>query len=615
MYWLNGNRMRLVLIRRKLICLTSFVLVLLAATSVTNAQVDILAQYSSFEEDESIQRDSIDPFRFGRDGSLWAKWSPGGQGQGSKVEIVETESIDGARSLRVEPKGTMPGHLVVYYTFFRTDLNEKCTVSFWAKAEEPRPLAALFKSEDNSISWGYTDFQLTTEWAEYSFTAEALNAEVKLELLCAGVEVTFWLDFVSIYEGEYVTGINPSLPMEASKSYPVDGALLEQTWVTLVWRAGNLAASHDVYFGDNFDDVNDGTYESETFRGNQGLDALSFVAGFPGYAYPDGFVYDTTYYWRIDEVNETEPNSPWVGEVWSFMVPPKTAFDPDPADGAIFLQPDVELSWSAGFGAQLHTLYLGEDFNDVNTATEGIPVELTNYTASSMQLAKTYYWRIDESTGLETTKGKVWSFSIADYIIVDDFESYTNRWGQREAIYQTWIDGVGFYPNYLSNGTGAVVGNWPAPYAEQTIVHGGLQSMPLYYDNDGTVWDGSEDEVSGLAFYSEAQREWEEPQDWTRIEVETLVLWFHGDPDNSVEPMYVSLEDSAGNRKDIPHPDPAALTVNDWQQWRIPLADFTDIDLTAIKIMYIGAGDPTGNQPGGSGLVRIDDIELHLPSE
>jgi len=242
-------------------------------------------------------------------------------------------------------------------------------------------------------------------------------------------------------------------------------------------------------------------------------------------------------------------------------------------------------------------------------------VELTNYTASSMQLAKTYYWRIDESTGLETTKGKVWSFSIADYIIVDDFESYTNRWGQREAIYQTWIDGVGFYPNYLSNGTGAVVGNWPAPYAEQTIVHGGLQSMPLYYDNDGTVWDGSEDEVSGLAFYSEAQREWEEPQDWTRIEVETLVLWFHGDPDNSVEPMYVSLEDSAGNRKDIPHPDPAALTVNDWQQWRIPLADFTDIDLTAIKIMYIGAGDPTGNQPGGSGLVRIDDIELHLPSE
>ena len=37
----------------------------------------------------------------------------------------------------------------------------------------------------------------------------------------------------------------------------------------------------------------------------------------------------------------------------------------------------------------------------------------------------------------------------------------------------------------------------------------------------------------------------------------------------------------------------------------------TDVDLTAIKIMYVGTGDPTSSQPGGSGLVRIDDIELH----
>jgi hypothetical protein len=92
-----------------------------------------------------------------------------------------------------------------------------------------------------------------------------------------------------------------------------------------------------------------------------------------------------------------------------------------------------------------------------------------------------------------------------------------------------------------------------------------------------------------------------------------LSLWLYGEPDNSAEPFYVGLEDYAGNRKDITHPDPAALTVNDWQQWCIPLADFTDVDLAAIKVMYIGVGDPTDNQPGGSGLVRIDDIELHIP--
>ncbi|UCE46773.1 MAG: LamG domain-containing protein, partial [Phycisphaerales bacterium] len=34
---------------------------------------------------------------------------------------------------------------------------------------------------------------------------------------------------------------------------PADGALLEATWVNLSWRAGEMAVSHDVYFGDNFE--------------------------------------------------------------------------------------------------------------------------------------------------------------------------------------------------------------------------------------------------------------------------------------------------------------------------------------------------------------------------
>ncbi len=590
---------------------------LFAVTSATNAQVENLVQYSSFEEDESIQKDRTDPFEFGMENALWAIWSKGDEGAGSKAEIVETESIDGTRSLRIDPKGTQNWHLVVYYVSLQADLNKKYTVSFWAKAEEPRPLTAQFKSVDNSISWVTTNFQLTTEWAEYHFTAQAQNAEVKLELLCAGNEVTFWLDFIFIYEGDYVAGINTSLPLEASKPNPVNGSLLEQTWVTLGWLAGDLAASHDVYFGESFDDVNDGTHESEAFRGNLDADALYFIAGFPGYVYPDGLVHGTTYYWRIDEVNEAEPNSPWLGDIWSFMVPPKTAYDPIPADRAEFLQPDVELGWSAGFGAQLHTLYLGEDFNDVNTATDGIALGVTNYTPSSIQFTKTYYWRIDESAGIETNKGEVWSFTTADCLIVDDFESYTDSWGKGKAIWQTWTDGVGYTrptPGYPGNGTGALVGNWPAPFAELTIIHGGLQSMPLYYDNDGTVLDGSEDEVSGLTFYSETQREWEEPQDWTRKGVEILVLRFYGDPNNTAELIYVSLQDSSDNSAVVvytEHPDPT--TIDTWQQWSIDLAEFTDVDLTAIKKMSIGVGDQASTEPSGSGVLFIDDICLYQP--
>ena len=33
------------------------------------------------------------------------------------------------------------------------------------------------------------------------------------------------------------------------------------------------------------------------------------------FAYPDGLAPGTTYYWRIDEFNNADPNSPWKGPV------------------------------------------------------------------------------------------------------------------------------------------------------------------------------------------------------------------------------------------------------------------------------------------------------------
>jgi len=193
----------------------------------------------------------------------------------------------------------------------------------------------------------------------------------------------------------------------ASSPNPEDGALHLDTWVTLSWKAGDFAASHDVYMGENFDDVNDGT--GDTFRGNQG--DLFYVAGFPGFAYPDGLVNGTTYYWRIDEVNDANAASPWKGEVWSFTVPPKSAYYPDPVEGAESVDLNVKLSWTAGFGAKLHTVYFGENFDEVNNATGGLPQGITNYTPDSVKFAKTYYWRVDEFDGVGTYKGDVWSFT------------------------------------------------------------------------------------------------------------------------------------------------------------------------------------------------------------
>jgi hypothetical protein len=188
---------------------------------------------------------------------------------------------------------------------------------------------------------------------------------------------------------------------------PAEGSLHANTWVSLAWKAGPKAVSHDVYFGDNFDDVNDGT--GDTFIGNQ-ID-LSLLAGFPGYPVPNGLVPGTTYYWRIDEVNDADPNSPWKGDIWSFAVPPKTAYAPDPADGAEFVDIDVEFTWTGGYGSKLHTVYVGESFEEVDSAVGGMPVGTPKYDPGTLDTEKVFYWRVDEFDGAETHKGQVWAFT------------------------------------------------------------------------------------------------------------------------------------------------------------------------------------------------------------
>ncbi|MBL7184948.1 MAG: WD40 repeat domain-containing protein [Phycisphaerae bacterium] len=188
---------------------------------------------------------------------------------------------------------------------------------------------------------------------------------------------------------------------------PRDGAIHNDTWAILSWRSGIHANTHAVFLGNSFDDVNDAT--DEVYRGNQ-TDTMFFL-GFPGYPYPEGLVPGTTYYWRIDEVNDADPNSPWKGPIWSFAIPPKTAYDPDPTDGAEFIELNVVLGWAAGFGAKLHTVYFGDNVDDVVNATEGFLQSQTTYSPGTLELGKTHYWRVDEFDGVETHKGDIWSFT------------------------------------------------------------------------------------------------------------------------------------------------------------------------------------------------------------
>jgi len=207
----------------------------------------------------------------------------------------------------------------------------------------------------------------------------------------------------------------------ARRPDPKDGAILNQTWGTLSWSPGYFAVSQDVYFGDDFGEVNDGTRESDVFRGSQDASSLYFVFGFSGYPYPEGLVPGTTYYWRIDEVNDANAASPWKGNVWSFTVPSTKAYEPTPADGSDFIDSEtVTLSWTEGYGAIFHNVYLGDDFDTVDNATDGPDQVRTTYEPGALEPGKNYFWRVDESDGTITHKGDIWTFKTLPVVPIID---------------------------------------------------------------------------------------------------------------------------------------------------------------------------------------------------
>ena len=257
---------------------------------------------------------------------------------------------------------------------------------------------------------------------------------------------------------------------KATRPDPGDGSIHEDTWVSLSWTAGAYAVSYDVYFGKNFDDVNSGA--EVTFQGNQ--TSTYFVIGFPGFPYPDGLVPGTTYYWRVDGIDDLNPDSPWTGDVWSFTVPSKKAYKPSPADGAKFIDPDTDLSWTAGFGAKLHTVYFGENFDDVNNAAGGLSQGTATYNPGPLELGKSYYWRVDEFDAVTTYKGDVWSFKTQPVIPISD-PNLVGWWKLDEGISNNALDWSGH-------------GN-----------HGELRGGPQWvsgYDGIALEFDGSDDYVN-----------------------------------------------------------------------------------------------------------------------
>jgi len=187
---------------------------------------------------------------------------------------------------------------------------------------------------------------------------------------------------------------------------PADGARLDEVWVNLEWAPGPLAISHNVYFGTDSDEVRAGA--ASTLLGN--TTANMQPVGVAGYPLPGGLVPGSTYYWRVEELGDGHPDSPWHGNVWSFYVPERTAFNAVPADGEPFEDPNTDLSWAMGFKGVFSNLYFGIDPNAVAGAAGGPPLAETTYDPGLLALDTTYYWRVDTFNGVELVPSPVWSF-------------------------------------------------------------------------------------------------------------------------------------------------------------------------------------------------------------
>ena len=207
-----------------------------------------------------------------------------------------------------------------------------------------------------------------------------------------------------------------------------------------------------------------------------------------------------------------------------FSYIPVQAFAPQPAAAAMGVSVDAGLNWRPGREADSHQVFFGTDQAAVAGGTVAVkPVTEHSYVPGALNFGTTYYWRVDEVNTV-TWPGDVWSFSTLEYVVVDDFESYTNDSPKR--LFQTWVDGAGFSPDEFfpngdpGNGTCSFVGYDPTAgdIVETSIIHGGRQAMPIEYNNVATP------------YRSEASRTLEATQNWTTNGATDLSLWFRGHP-------------------------------------------------------------------------------------
>jgi hypothetical protein len=214
----------------------------------------------------------------------------------------------------------------VTITLWGLGVNRDCNVTIWAFDEEDvigNLIANWYANGTHildtnfiggSANWPNYEAVAPQDLYKWAFSGTATTDEFGRIILTSsrGPSSPTVLPFAYVNalmvvpEGTYVPSLYAQHPV------PIDGAEDIPADVIFEWKEGRYAETHDVYLGTNFNDVNDAN------RSNTLGVLVSQDQSATTYDPPGVLDLNTTYYWRIDEVNGAHDYSIFRGEVSGF---------------------------------------------------------------------------------------------------------------------------------------------------------------------------------------------------------------------------------------------------------------------------------------------------------
>ncbi|NQV32526.1 MAG: discoidin domain-containing protein, partial [Phycisphaeraceae bacterium] len=325
------------------ISIVCFVIVVALAGGVAHA--DLIGHWPLDEGQGSVAFDATDN---GNDGTLRGdpEWVPGVSK--SALQFDADDDIDCGNA----PILNLTGPLSIA-VWIKPDKDESGTIAPLCKAtsgaggwswqlrygwSSPQPYMGFQFNAANGRIWVYANENMAVgEWQHLAAAHDGsvvkcyLNGvetdSADMGQITAGADAPFYigqdgwddnwegaLDDVRLYDhglspDEVIAAMLGSPPELSANPIPENEASDVLRDGLLAWAPGEFAATHNVYLGTSFEDVNSSTQSVVS-----GLDVNSFD--------PGRLDFGQTYFWRVDEVNGTPDKTVFKGNVWSFQVEP-----------------------------------------------------------------------------------------------------------------------------------------------------------------------------------------------------------------------------------------------------------------------------------------------------